>query len=62
MELAEILSMMKAEETNGDTEDAHGNADDLLIAALRVLADRHPQGNTVGKIIASYGRIDKWFA
>jgi hypothetical protein len=48
---------------SGDIEASHGEADDLLIEALRFLVEEWgPWKDEVNKLIDSYNQIDKWYA
>ena len=47
---------------NDDLEVAHGDADDLLIETIRLLAKRTKHAPIAGKIIAAYGNVGKWYA
>ena len=48
------LARIKAEQNNGDTECAHGNADDALCDLLEALG--------MGEVVAEYQEVEKWFA
>jgi hypothetical protein len=47
---------------NGDTEAAHSEADDLLVAALLTLAEKSGDLEIVRQIVDAYESVDKWYA
>ena len=49
-----IKDKLMSEQTNGDTEGAHCNADDYLIELLNGLG--------LHDIVKEYSKIDKWYA
>lgn len=63
--LDEIAADMEALRTNGDTEAAHGIADDLLIEALRSFKRGRRAPDTaaqVDRLVAAFDALDKWYA
>lgn len=50
----EAIEKLKAEQKNGDTECAHGNADGILCALLTSLG--------YGDVVKEYEEVDKWYA
>lgn len=62
MTLEEILGNMRALEGNGDPEDAHGDADDLLMDTINALAEKTGDQETATAIINSFCRVEKWYA
>ena len=64
--IAQVLKQMRAIEAlgNGDPENTHSMADDLLVRALIALTsgNRSPYGATVDKLIKSYNEVSKWYA
>lgn len=61
--LAVILEKMKEAAENSDYEDAHGDADDLLVSALITIAayDKDIAG-VIGEIISAYAQVGKWYS
>ncbi len=45
-----------------DTEGAHGDADDLLLEALRVMAEGTGHKENAEWIARAYAAIDKWYS
>ena len=50
----EVIAKLIECQNNGDTEMAHGNADDLLCEFLTALG--------YADVVAEYDKVDKWFA
>jgi len=50
----EIKDKLISLQENGDTEDAHGQADDLLCELLKYLG--------CNEIVSEYHKVDKWYA
>lgn len=50
----EALKKLKESQDNGDTELAHGDADDVLCELLESLGYED--------VVAEYKRVDKWYA
>lgn len=53
-----LLDRMRQARDNGDTEGAHSDADQVLLAAVR----RHAPPAFARKLIALYRDVDKWYA
>lgn len=62
MKLSEILRKMQEAGSSSDYEVAHGDADELLLDTLHVLAKGLKDASMVGKIIAAWKRVGKWYA
>lgn len=62
MTLIEILNKMEDQIRLGDTEAAHGYADDLLINLIKELRPDGIDGDAVDEILVAYEKIDKWYA
>jgi hypothetical protein len=50
----EAITMLKGEQTNTDTENAHGSADDVLCALLVTLGYED--------VVTEYHKVEKWYA
>lgn len=50
----DAIKKLKMEQSNGDTEMAHSNADDVLCELLRSLG--------YSDVVDEYEKVDKWFA
>lgn len=50
----EAIEQLKEEQSNGDTEGAHGNADRILCELLRSLGH--------ADVVTEFDKIDKWYA
>ena len=51
---SEYIKKMRVQVDNGDTEDAHVNADELLCEFLKKLGYE--------KLVDEYEKVDKWYA
>ena len=60
--MKEILRKMESLEHNSDYEEAHGDADDLLVETVVELAKTHSDKIMACKIVAAYGKVGKWYA
>jgi len=54
-----IITQMEDLENTTDIEASHGDADDLLIEAIKIIA---PKSRLVLKLIKAYNKVDKWYA
>lgn len=50
----QAIEKLKAEQGDGDTEAAHGNADDILCEFLTALG--------YADVVAEWHKVDKWYA
>lgn len=50
----EAIECLKHEQKSGDTEIAHGNADDVLCDLLKSLG--------YGDVVKEYEKVSKWYA
>ena len=50
----QAIELLKAEQNSGDTEAAHGNADDILCQLLTAIG--------YGDVVAEWEKVDKWYA
>ncbi len=50
----QAIEELKNEQSNGDTEMAHGNADDILCKLLASLG--------YAEVVAEYEKVSKWYA
>ena len=53
-----IIKQMEDLEKETDIEAAHGNADDLLMEAIKTI---EPKSKLVSKLIKAYNKVDKWY-
>ena len=60
--LAELKKQMSECEEDYDREGAHHRADDLLKAALLILAVEREDREEWAELVRSYERVEKWFA
>ena len=57
-----LLMKMSEQLSNDDTEDAHQQADFLLVKLVELLAKGHPERQIILDIVAKYKSIGKWYA
>ena len=62
MTLADMLAKMREHAANCDLEVAHSEADDLLEAALRLLAAQLGLVKEVDDLLEVYESFEKWYA
>lgn len=59
--LTKLLAKLQEAESNGDTEVAHADADEVLCEVISTLATRQTL-EILTEILATYQKVDKWYA
>ena len=50
----QAIEELKAEQSSGDIEDSHANADDILCELLTALG--------YADVVSEYNKVEKWYA